>query len=289
MKILGKPFYRSPSDEEAIREDAPFANNEVGLFLVADGDSAAYCPNHPSARYSCCGLTGGQVASMMLVANAAAQMMSFDSYVFLRQVNEGVRQMHLTIGKDPCNGDDVGGASFAICRILENVVLTRLGGDCFKLWKDKAGFHFLNGFDEAARQVEEADINAFGECLEQASGNKGEAWNLYWPRYRAKRVRYANKSIGKGGWATLNGDPALLECLTLDRMTLTNGNEWILLGSDGMLHRHFRPSDAEELGKIYEHGGIPAILEWRDERDDQPHIGRGQWPEASAVEIKLEF
>ncbi|MEK7663893.1 MAG: hypothetical protein AAB340_00375 [Patescibacteria group bacterium] len=227
------------------------------------------------------------MASIVLTANAAALNGPIDLYSFLRQTNDGVRRMHQSIGKDPCNGDDVGGASFAICRIFDNVALTFLGGDCFQLWKDLEGYHFVSGFDQAAHEVEEQDINAYGKCLEQAGGNKGEAWNLYYPHYQEKRVRYANKNIGKGGWATLNGDPTVLQYRTMVHIDHLHQVLWVLIGTDGLLHRHFRPGYKDELGRLYESSGISAVLKWRDEKDYQPHIGHGEHPEASAVELSF--
>lgn len=298
MNVSSRSFYREPSDKNAVREDASFCNDAMGTYvgtcIVADGNSAAYSPNVPPVRYGCCGLTGGQMASMMLAAHAASSEdsvvgpTSFHVGKFLGKVNRAIRRMHLTVGKDPCRGDDVGGASFVVAQIFGDWCHIEVGGDCFALYKDKDGYYFLSGFDDAARQIEEDDIRAYTSFLDQAGGNRGEAWNLYQPHYAAKRVRCANRNIGKGGFASLNGDPCLLNCFTKETINLVSDKvEWMLLGSDGMLHRYFDPQQAEVLWLIYEKGGIDAILKWRDEKDYQPHIGYGQWPEASAVELKF--
>ncbi|MEK7510408.1 MAG: hypothetical protein AAB567_02550 [Patescibacteria group bacterium] len=52
--------------------------------------------------------------------------------------------------RNPISGDDVGGASFAMCKIDKDVITIVLGGDCFVLFKNEKGLSFLTGFDEAS-------------------------------------------------------------------------------------------------------------------------------------------
>lgn len=58
MKLISVPFYRMPSEEKAYRGDRLCVNDDIGLYLVADGVSEAYSPSHPLLMYPG-GLTGG--------------------------------------------------------------------------------------------------------------------------------------------------------------------------------------------------------------------------------------
>jgi hypothetical protein len=138
--------------------------------------------------------------------------------------------------------------------------------------------------------VEDEDNKAYARYLQQAEGKKDIAWDLYWSEYKAKRLRTSNKNVGNGGFATLNGDPALKECWSVKQISLLSNPRFILLGTDGLLPSHKTdPANkglAEELGHLYFLSGLPAVLHWRDEIEHSlAHITG--WPEASAVEIKF--
>lgn len=177
-----------------------------------------------------------------------------------------------------------------VCKVSQDNIVFYFGGDCFAIIKTRSKFYcFYCGFDEAAFQVEDEANKAYAEYLRQAGGNKELAWDLYWPEYRAKRVLCANKNVGKGGYATLNGDPALENCWGIEKIDWSCGPEFILLGTDGMLPSNkTNPKDrkllAEELGSLYLQGGLLAILKWRDESEESLHYITG-WPEATAVEL----
>ncbi|MDO8530240.1 MAG: hypothetical protein Q7S10_02430 [bacterium] len=150
------------------------------------------------------------------------------------------------------------------------------------------------GFDAAGHAMEQKDQDAFTACLAQAGGNKGKAWDLYWPQYTQKRIFCANKNIGKGGYATLDGGDGLKDCWTKVKLEWTPSLRFILLLTDGLIP----PSEAvpgkekdlaRKLVELYRGGGIPAIVEWRDkveaEKNTLTHVSG--WPEGTAVMLNF--
>lgn len=130
----------------------------------------------------------------------------------LLRANERILHSHQAKDKDSHKGDDVGGACFAFCQLQQGGINLLLGGDAFALVTIRRGPVFLTGFDKVAFEIEKQDQEAFTKRKEQAGGNIGAAWDLYWPHYKAKRIFCKNRNIGSGGDASLNGDPALAQC-----------------------------------------------------------------------------
>lgn len=300
MKLLSaSSFYRMPFDQSAHIEDGSFINARARLFGVADGVSEAYSPSNPPLMYERLyesyfherGITSGQMVTSLFAGNGASLLPTYSAEEFLLGVNNRVLAMHCKMNRNPLKGDDVGGASFCVCKICDKLITLIFGGDCFALVKTEEGYQFFSNFDEAAFRVEDEDNKAYAKYLQQAEGKKGVAWDLYWPEYRAKRIRTSNKNVGSGGFATLNGDPALKECWSVKQISLSSDPYSLLLGTDGLLPSHKtdpknRSALAKELGSIYSLGGLPAVLAWRDENEHSLGHITG-WPEASAVEVKF--
>lgn len=292
--ITAESFYRFPSNGNAHREDTSFINPSSKLFGVADGNSAAYSPSHPPLIYPY-GLTGGAMASSVFSWYGLQASSNVAIRYFVLTASAKVLWQHLSMHKSPIRGDDVGGASFSVCKLNDDTLNLIVAGDCFLVVKRSNRFEFWHGFDEAAFLTEQEDNMAgYAVCLEQTKtpekpeGDKGLAWDMYYPNYQAKRLRCANKNIGYGGYASLNGDSALANCWVDESVVLEDDVLWVLLGSDGLLHADFRPENAGEFVETFSQGGIPAIIQWRDEKDYLPHIGRGEYPEASAVVLKFK-
>ncbi len=299
MKLISaSSFYRLPFDERAHIEDGSFLNARAKLFGVADGVSEAYSPSNPplmyedlyDSRFHKKGITSGQMIASLFAGNGASLLPTYDAEEFLLGINNRILATHRQMRKDPIKGDDVGGASFCVCKICDKFITLIFGGDCFALVKTEEGYQFFSGFDEAAFKVEKEDNEAYTRYLQKAEGNRGLAWDLYWPEYRAKRLRISNKNLGKGGSATLNGDPALKECWSVRQISLSLNPRFVLLGTDGLLPSHKTdPANkglAEELGHLYSLSGLSGVLKWRDETEQSLAHLTG-WPEASAIEIKF--
>jgi len=285
-----KSFYRAPSDEKAPKEDGAFVNAQAGLFGVSDGVSAGYSPSNPPLIYPG-GLTGGQVATKEFCSAGMSVSAPVDVEEFALNANSRIRRAHNVQGKDPTRGQDVGGASFAVCHFGPAKITFVIAGDCFALVKYNDSISFLTGFDQAAFKEEQEANATIAECFKQTEGDKGRAWDIYFPHFSARKVRCANKNIGKGGYALLNGDPALKKCWTVKKINCLSRPQFILLGSDGLLtSAAMNPARKEETAlnvwSLYVSGGLPTILQWRDKTEDSLSHITG-WPEASAVEIKL--
>lgn len=277
-------FYCPATDPRAIPEDASFVNPRYGLFGVADGVSAAFSPSHPPLMYTG-GLTGGQVAARNFqiagVDNSGIE-------TAIRRANSMTLAAHMIHDLSPAAGDDVGGAYFSACQVDNGIITLILAGDCFALFGSEEGSRFITGIDDAAAKTEAEAIKDFNRALEEAGGHKGHAWDLYYPIFKARKVRCSNKEIGSGGYAVLNGDPALE--LSYTRLQVdAEGVKWIVLGTDGMLPSGFDAKrHSSDLAQIYMCKGLQGVLAWRDSfGEEASHIGHGNHPEASAVEILL--
>lgn len=290
MKLLtASTFYRPAFDVRSPVEDGAFINPQTKLFGVADGVSAAYSPSHPPLRYG--PLTGGQMVVRELNSSALLHDQSCKILPFIHRVNRRVLANHKKMGQKP-GTDNVGGASFAICQIGQKEITFVLAGDCFVLCRDDQGLHFWTGLDLAAYLTEQRADEVFAECLSQTDGDRGRAWDLYYPLMRAGKIRFANRLIGHGGFAELNGDPALETCCRIIKIGVSLRPRFILLGTDGMIpSQAFKPvlrrTTMKMMEKLYLKGGLTKILQWRDGAEKSLHHLTG-WPEASAVELEFE-
>lgn len=291
--VSASSFFRLPFDQKCIIEDGSFVNPCAGLFGVVDGVSAAFSPKNPPLIYPG-GLTGGQVVSRLACAHGALAYPGIYSGLegFTKIVNNEILEAHLSMGQDP-KKENVGGASFAFCQIKEDGLYFLLGGDCFAFCKSEKGLFFFSGFDQAAYDVEDQANKNYVRCLEKASGDKGVAWDIYYLQFKAKRYKYANRNLGKGGYAVLNGDPALEKCWTYRSIESCQRPSLLLMFTDGMLpSEETNPENNKELAKmidkLYLKGGLSAILKWRDETEKSlAHITG--WPEATAVELQFSY
>lgn len=280
-----EPHYREASAKGPV-EDGYAVNNRLNMFAVCDGVSGPYSPSNPKLIYEG-GLTGGQMVKEELL-NAIKFVNFARAQSILRLANSRVLVKHLRKGEDP-EKEAVAGACTSVCEISVGIAKFIVVGDCFVEWKDNDGFHFLTNFDWVALEFERKGDAAFEKCLKEAGGDKGKAWDLYFPYFSEKQYFRANKNLGKGGHAMLNGDFAIEECWTKKEIFLSK-TEWILLGTDGLLPGaefllgHWETL-SQELGDVYEKGGIDEIVKWRDELSRLPHIDG--YPEAAAVEIKF--
>lgn len=283
-------FYR-PASSGGQREDYAAINESAGIFAAFDGVSGSYSPSKPPLDYGD-GETGGS-----WVARQAADIIFHaappcDIDFLLLDANRRVLHKHMELGKDP-KKEAVAGACFAACQLHEPFVSLYLAGDCFALYRNRTGVHFINDFDQAAVELEEAGKMVFGECLrltkdsQHPHGDIGRAHDLRFPYTCARQHFRANKNIGKGGHAILNGDPELEACWTT-RAVNNIGLKWMLLGTDGLLPSSFTSDQFGQLAEVYEKGGLSAVVQWHDERNLQLHIGVGKHPEASVVELKFD-
>lgn len=286
--------YRDPSDKDALREDFSFFN-PMGFAGHADGNSAAYCKDYPPEQYRG-GSSGGQLAAKSFAVNGIGALPHHDIERPILSANEFVRRQHSRQLRGYSPGDDVGGAAFVICKLKGDILDYIIAADCFlAIIRNKSDdFDFQTGFDEAAFRVENEDnMGGFAVCLAQTKtaqkplGDKDAAWNLYYEKYKAKRIKYSNRLIGEGGYATLNGDPELENCWKKGQYRLTPGDE-VILGTDGVLWSGCNSKDHfADFVDVYKRGGIPAVLEFRDQRDYLPHIGLGKHPEGSMFTAKI--
>ncbi len=291
--ITANPFYR-PAFAQVPMEDGLAINDPAKMYVVSDGVSGPYCPAMPGIQYpkKAEKITGGQMVTECIcdaVSRAMPSSLRVRSSIIevLIGANTTVLANHMAMGQDPAL-KAVAGASVSGCQILEDgrVMLVEIG-DCFTFYKDRIGFHFRTNFDQAAFDFEQRGNEAFDQCLKEACGNKGVAWNFYYPYFAQKQFDRANRNMGKLGHAVLNGNPHFLQCMStkiIEPMDL----EWILLGTDGLLtadctNPKNRVQFEQDLGQMYLKGGLPAIIEWRDKADYLPHISG--YPEASAIEI----
>lgn len=284
--LEAKSYYREAS-AKGPKEDGSVINNAKRLYIVSDGVSGPFSPSHPVLKYN--DLTGGQMVSQTICNRASISPLSFNVQDVLLDANKAVLANHLLACKDPTK-EAVAGASVAACQVGRKEVAMILIGDCFILYKNRGGFHFFTNDDQAAFDLEKKGNEIFARDLEKAEGDMDRAWDLHFPYLLKRQFFRANRNIGQGGHAALNGDPALKDCWTF---CIVYNLEWILLGSDGLLPAAStdpknRDRLALQLGYMYEKGGIEAIIEWRDKEDILPHIGAGNHPEATAIELKFK-
>ncbi len=295
MKLVSaRPFYRKASANSPA-EDSSIINSNAGIFAVCDGVSGPYSPSNPGLVYPG-EMTGGQMVSQKVCDYISLAKPTDDVESILLNTNREVSLCHLVMEKDPLV-EAVAGACFAACQLFAEEVKLVLAGDCFACWKDNQGYHFLTNFNQAAFDFEQKGNRAFDECKEKTkskekpNGDIRDAWDLYFPYFSKKQRFRANRNLGKGGHAILNGDPALRSCWTVQRFNIASCPQFILLGTDGLLPSvktdpRNEKSLADKLGSIYLEGGLATILKWRDENEKSLSHITG-WPEASAIELKF--
>ncbi len=287
------PFYR-PAFTNGSIEDGLTINNLAKMFVVSNGVSGPCCPAMPGIKYAKKDevITGGRmvtecVCDAVYRANPSSLRVKSSIIDVLIGANVTVLTNHMAMGQDPAL-KAVAGASVAGCQFLEDGrVMMVVIGNCGILYKDISGFHFLTNSDQSAFDFEQRGSEAFKQCLQEACGNKGAARNFYYPYSAQRKFENANRNIGKGGRAALNGNPHFLQCM-IAKIIEPMGLEWILLLTDGMLtadctNPKNREQFEQELGQMYSKGGLPAILEWRDKTDSLLNIS--DYPEATAIEI----
>lgn len=285
-------LYRPSFDKKAKREDGFFVHSIANIYGVTDGNSAAFSSANPQDMYSG-GLTGGQMVMQQASRFLAGLYSHISIEEFLMQVNARVLSCHQGIGKDPNNGYDVGGASFAFCQFTGEGITFLLGGDCFVLVNLQDKCMFFTDFDKAAFNLEAQDQDAYNTCLNIAGGNRGTAWDLHFLRYKRKRLFCKNKNIGQGGHADLNGDPALAQCWKRVMVSWDCGINKVILGTDGLIAPSvFNGENFDQLSRDiwYISSGDPKkMIEWRDDIESRTkrllHVEG--WPEAAAVVLSF--
>lgn len=304
MLYKSVPYYRPASKTGTDKEDTICINDGAGMFAVCDGVSGPYSPNNPKTMYG--RLTGGQMVGATInhiLENASANQ-DFQSILGLANRIVGLR--HFWENRQ-YQKEAVAGACVAACQIRKDSALLLLAGDCFAFWRNNQGVHCLTNFDQAAYDFEKRGDEAFQECLnavdtefpETKGKNIGKAWDKYFPYFGEKQFFRANRNLGKGGHAMLNGDPGFLYCHTTREIPLQD-LRWVFLCTDGLLPPHLTcPFQhavlAEGIAHFYETAGRGDIGGWRDaivaehERktrgSDMPHIEG--WPEGSIIVVKF--
>lgn len=288
MTFSAAPFYRPHSNERAHREDGYATNDEAGIFLVTDGVSEPYV-GEPCDYGN--GKSGGEVVSRIIRSQIIIAEAPFDICKLLLQANAAILQKHESMGRDPAK-QAVAGACVAACQIGEHEAIFVVVGDAGVLWEDQEGSHFLTNFDAAAHALEEAGNEFFEACKHYAAMVGAQPWGLYRPFFDAKQFYRANRHTEdcggyhvpgrNGGHGMVNGNPAVQSCWTVKCINPSKV-KWILLLTDGLLWRDFRPENHQEVAGTFVRGGLPALLELRDGRDNQPHIQAKGWPEATAI------
>lgn len=290
MKLSAKPFYRSPFNPKAHREDGYAINKDAKIALISDGVSGPFVgePEDYGGRKS-----GGKVVTDIVCEKVSGAKAPCSVYDLLLEANTDVRQKHEAMGKDLAK-QAVAGASVAACQITDCEAVLILIGDTTVFFEDMGGFGAFTNFNQAAHSLEEAGCQFFEACKRFAPMVLVQPWMLYRPFFEAKQFFRANKHTNagehiagvNGGHAMLNGDPALERCWTLRHLSLSL-MKWILLVTDGLLWRDFRADlHCKEVCEAFVRGGFPALLELRDQRDNQPHISG--WPEGTGVFINFK-
>ncbi len=285
-----RSYYRFASKPGSPIEDGIFINPHSGIYGVIDTDSAAFSPANPPLVYEH-NLSGGE-----MIVNQMAFSIAYAKVVenYLSTVNKRILGVHQIHGKDPVKGDDVAGAGFAFCQLGKQGIDLFLGADCFAVAETRLGPIFFTAFDEAAFALEAQDNARFAQIKEQVGGSIGAAWDVYYPEYKKKRERCKNRSIGEGGHPSLNGDPALMDCMVRKFIPWSQTPRTLILGTDGLLPpSEVAPENFYRLATTifaeYHLTGIDDVIDWRDrveaEAKNLAHI-EGH-PEAAAV--ILEF
>ena len=292
MKLSAEPFYRPPSSESARREDAYCINESAGMVVVIDGVSEPFVG--VPCDYGEPGKSGGAVVAD-IIRYLISMANSIDGLCnSLLIANDVVRVKHKEMGRDVTE-QAVAGACVAACHIHGRGAIFVVVGDAGILWEDAQGCHYLTNFSPAAHALEEAGNEFFEACKKYGAIVGEKPWALYNPFFKAKQYFRANRNNddgggvyvpGKnGGHGMVNGNRALERYWTVKSIDLSSV-KWILVHTDGILWRDFRPENCQEVAEAFNRGGIPAILELRDSRDNQPHIQAKGWPEGTVIVLK---
>ena len=288
MKFSAVPFYRPPSNESACREDGHFIDEKAGIVVVTDGVSEPYVGK--PCDYGL-GRSGGTVVSTIICNAVSGAKTPCDLLELLLEANTAVFHQHASMGRDPAR-QAVAGACVAACQISEHEATFVVVGDAGVLWEDQEGSHFLTNFNTAAHVLEEAGNEFFEACKHYAAMVGAQPWGLYRPFFDAKQFYRANRHTEdcdgyhipgrNGGHGMVNGNPAVQSCWTVKCINPSKV-KWILLLTDGLLWRDFRPENHQEVADAFNRGGLDALVKLRDGRDNQPHIQAKGWPEATAI------
>ena len=285
MKFSMNSYYRRPSSKHARTEDGHAINK--GIVVVTDGVSEPYV-GEPRDYGE--GQSGGTVVSNIICDTISQARPPCDICELLLEANAKILRKHQSMGMD-VDKQAVAGASIAACQIMDEEAVFVLAGDTGIFWDDERGFHFLSNFTPSAHGLEEAGCEFFEVCKRFATMVGAKPWELYRAFFEAKQYFRANRHFDKnsqyiagynGGHAMMNGGP-VESCWTVERISLS-GVKWILILTDGLLWRDFRPEHHQGVANTFNRGGIPALLELRDSLDRQPHIDG--WPEGTAIILK---
>lgn len=292
MKPSAVPFYRPPSDKRARHEDKYAISEDECTVLVADGVSEPYV-GEPTDYGE--GKSGGEVVSQIISDIITTSQNSVDLLQLLHQASGEIAKKHSLMGRD-LTKQAVAGASVAACQIKDDQALFVTVGDSPIFWEDESGSHVFTNFTSSAAALEEAGNEFFEACKHYGAMVGATPWQLYHPFFQAKQFYRANRHVGgkyesykpgiNGGHGIVNGNPDMALCWSTQSIISLSGVRWILLVTDGMLWRDFRPENQKEVAEAFNRGGIPALLELRDARDNQPHISGH--PEGSAIMIKFD-
>lgn len=286
------PFYRHPSNERARCEDRHVICDKKKVALVADGVSKPYV-GEPEDYGG--GKSSGEVVSQIICDTITFAHDSVDLPNLLHQGNEATAKKHCAMGRD-LTREAVAGASVAACQVQDDQVSLLTVGDSSIFWEYETSFDHFSNFTPSATAMEEEGNEFFEACKRYGAIVGAAPWQLYHPFFQAKQFYRANRHVGgrdepykpgiNGGHGMVNGNPDLVSCWSTRSISLA-GLKWILLVTDGMLWRDFRPeSHCQLVVQTFNLGGIPALLGLRDALDNQPHI-KG-WPEGTAIVLKFK-
>lgn len=284
----GIPFYRKSSVKDNPIEDGHVINVEAGVYMVCDAVSEPHSPSHQKLVYPG-NITGGQMATREIVQCFSRATIGSSLSRLLIEANEAISSNHAAKIGILSPDKAVAGACVAACKIGADYAEIIVAGDCCIVFEDDHGIHAVSNFDQAAFDLEQKGDTVFAACLDLSGANRGVAWDLYFPYFSVRQTFRANKRIGEGGHAILNGDPAVSHCWTAHRISLSS-LQWMVLCTDGLLPSSLtNPRETVSFctlfGHIYKGQGIQGIVTWRDELGSQAHIGAAAWPEATAVEV----
>ncbi len=304
MRLEVKSDYRKASKPGAIGEDAICKNEDASMFAVCDGVDGPYSPSNPRHPYG--KRTGGQMVGEIVkfvVENAAESCNLYDTLLLANSLMGVCHESH----KKSLANEAVAGACVAACQVKVDTVSLVLVGDCFAFWCDETGMNVATNFDQSAFDFEQKGDEAFRQCVEvvdqrfpETKGkNLGRAWDEFFPRFGEKQFFRANRNLGNGGHAMLNGDPDLPRCWTTKEIPLV-GLQWMLFCTDGLLPPHLMVPMHHDILKngvqwVFERLALEGLGVWRDKMvaeheaevkgSDTPHI-EGH-PEGSVLAIRF--